>query len=80
MKEIQLRDAKASLSAVVDEAVQGKPAVITRHGKKQAVVVSYEEWQRLSHVPSFGRLLMAAPLAPDDLPSRDTTPLRRTEF
>jgi len=33
MREIQLRDAKANLSAVVDEAMQGKPAVITRHGK-----------------------------------------------
>ncbi len=51
MREIQLRDAKASLSAVVDEAMQGKPAVITRHGKRQAVVVSYEEWQRLSAEP-----------------------------
>jgi antitoxin Phd len=60
MREIQLRDAKANLSAVVDEAVDGKPAIITRHGKKQAVVLSYEEWRRLSQVPSFGRLLMAA--------------------
>ena len=68
MREIQLEDAKASLSAVVDEVMQGKPAVITRHGKRQAVVVSYEEWERLSHVPTFGRLLMAAPLAADDLP------------
>ena len=33
MREIQLRDAKASLSAVVDEAVRGEPAIITRHGK-----------------------------------------------
>ena len=78
MREIQLRDAKASLSAVVDEAVRGKPAVITRHGKRQAVVVSYEEWQRLSHVPSFGRLLMAAPLTADDLPSRSRSGLRKT--
>jgi antitoxin (DNA-binding transcriptional repressor) of toxin-antitoxin stability system len=68
------------LSAVVDEAVQGKPAIISRHGKPQAVILSYEEWQRLSHVPSFGHLLMAAPLAPDDLPSRDRTPLRATDF
>jgi prevent-host-death family protein len=61
MREIQLRDAKANLSAVVDEAMARKPAVITRHGKRQAVVLSYEEWERLSHVPSFARLLMAAP-------------------
>jgi prevent-host-death family protein len=78
IREIQLRDAKASLSAVVDEAVRGRPAVITRHGKRQAVVVSYEEWQRLSDVPSFGRLLMAAPLAADDLPSRNKSGLRKT--
>jgi hypothetical protein len=32
MREIQLREAKATLSAVVDEAVRGQPSVITRHG------------------------------------------------
>ena len=76
MREIQLRDAKAGLSAVVDEAMRGEPSVITRHGKRQAVVLSYEEWERLSTVPSFGRLLMAAPLSADDLPSRDGSILR----
>jgi prevent-host-death family protein len=80
MKEIQLRDAKANLSAVVDEAMQGKPAVITRHGKRQVVVVSYEEWERLSHVPSFGRLLMAAPLTSGDLAPRNRSGLRKTDF
>jgi prevent-host-death family protein len=80
MREIQLRDAKASLSAVVDEAMQGKPAIITRHGKRQVVVVSYEEWERLSTVPTFGRLLMAAPLAPDDLPRRNNSSLRKTDL
>jgi antitoxin Phd len=78
VREIQLRDAKASLSAVVDEAMRGEPAVITRHGKRQAVVVSYEEWERLSTVPSFGRLLMAAPLTAEDLPVRDKSPLRKS--
>jgi antitoxin Phd len=78
MREIQLRDAKASLSAVVDEAMQGKPAVITRHGKRQAVVVSYKEWERLSTVPSFGRLLMTAPSAVADLPSRGKSALRKS--
>ncbi len=57
--------------------MQGKPAVITRHGKRQAVVVGYEEWERLSNVPSFGRLLMTAPLAADDLPGRDSSSLRK---
>jgi antitoxin Phd len=73
-----LRDAKASLSAVVDDAMRGEPAVITRHGKRQAVVVSYEEWERLSTVPSFGRLLMSAPLAADDLPARNNSSLRKS--
>ena len=34
MKEIELREAKAKLSAVVDEAVRGEPWVITRHGQR----------------------------------------------
>jgi antitoxin Phd len=80
MREIQLRDAKASLSAVVDEVVRGKPAVITRHGKPEVVVVSYAEWQRLSHVPSFGRLLMAAPLTADGLPGRNRSALRKSDI
>lgn len=70
MREIQLRDAKANLSALVDKAMRGKATVIIRDGKRQAVIVSYEEWERLSTVPSFGRLLMAAPLSAADLPVR----------
>jgi antitoxin Phd len=80
MREIQLRDAKASLSAVVDDAMRGKPAVITRHGKRQAVVLSYEEWERLSHVPTFGRLLMTAPVTEDDLPGRNSAGLRPVDL
>ena len=72
MQEIQLREAKATLSAVIDEAVQGKPSVITRHGKKTAVVLGFAEWERLARVPSFGRLLMSAPLDAEDLLERRT--------
>jgi prevent-host-death family protein len=80
MREIQLRDAKATLSAVVDDAVRGEPSIITRHGRPEAVVVSFAEWERLSSVPSFGRLLMAVPLAPEDLPTRNEAPLRTPDF
>ncbi len=76
MNEIQLRDAKATLSAVIDSARQGHPSIITRHGRREAVVVSFEEWERLSHIPSFGRLLMEAPLGPGDLAERDAGGLR----
>jgi len=80
MREIQLRDAKATLSAVVDEAVMGEPSVITRHGRREAVIVSFAEWERLSHVPSFGRLLMSAPIEPGDIPDRTADSIRDTEF
>lgn len=76
MRKIQLKDAKAKLSAVIDQATQGKPSIITRHGKAQAVVLGIAEWERLSRVPSFGRLLMSVPLEPGDLPERDRTPPR----
>jgi antitoxin Phd len=80
MREIQLRDAKATLSAVVDDAVRGEPAIITRHGRKEVVILSFKEWERLSQAPSFGRLLMAAPIAPEDLPERDRSALRAADF
>ena len=76
MRKIQLKDAKAHLSAVVDQATRGKPSVITRHGKPEAVLLGFADWERLSHVPSFGRLLMSAPLEPGDLPKRDRKPMR----
>ena len=76
MREIQLKDAKARLSAVVDDAIRGEEFVITRHGRKEAVVVSWETWRRLSNVPSFGRLLAAAPLEEEDLAERQGSPLR----
>jgi len=77
VREVQLRDAKAQLSAVVDAAEQGEGSVITRHGKPTAVVVGYEEYQRLLQAaPSFGRLLMLSPLEEGDLPDRDQTPMR----
>ena len=76
MREISLKDAKATLSSVVDDAVAGKLSVIMRHGKREAVVVSIKEWERLTQVPSFGRLLMSAPLCVADLPRRNRKPLR----
>ena len=76
MREIQLREAKAKLSALVEDAAQGEAAVITRHGKPRAVILGIGEWNRLNRVPSFGRLLLASGLEDDDLPSRDASPPR----
>lgn len=76
MKELQLKDAKATLSAVVDSALAGEPTVITRHGRKEAVVVSFEEWERVSKTPSFADLLLAFPGEPGDIPERSHKPAR----
>jgi len=80
VREIQLKDAKASLSLLVDDATRGEPSIITRDGKPEAVVVGFEEWKRLTRVPSFGRLLMSAPIAAKDLPRRNRKPTRRAKL
>ena len=72
MRQVQLREAKARLSALVDGAAQGESAIITRHGKPRAVILGIDEWNRLRAVPSFGRLLLASELEDGDLPPRDT--------
>ena len=80
MREIQLKEAKATLSAVLDEALLGQQFAITRHGRKDAVVISWDAWQRLSTVPSFGQLLASAPLEEGGLPGRSPSPLRDAGF
>lgn len=76
MREVRLRDAKGRLSAPVEDAAHGEPAVIMRRGALRAVILGVEEWDRLRRVPSFGRLLVSAPLEDTDIPPRDATPLR----
>ena len=80
MREIQLKDAKAKLSAVVDGALRGEEFAITRHGRKEAVVISWAAWQRISNVPSFGRLLASSPVEDRDISERDRTPLREADL
>ena len=74
MRKLQLREAKTTLSAVVDAAEHGEPTTITKHGRPAAVVVSYEDWTKLkSKIPSFADLLLAVPtLEPADLPEKAT--------
>jgi prevent-host-death family protein len=72
MKELQLREAKTTLWAVVEAAEKGEPTMITKHGRPAAVVISYAEWTKLkARVPSFADLLSTIPrLDPGDLPKR----------
>ena len=80
MKSVQLRDAKATLSALVDAAERGEATTITRHGKPAAVLVSVDDAAKLQsdRKPSFVEMLMSVP---EELPFvRDRKPTRRFEF
>jgi len=72
MRELQLREAKSTLSAVVEAAERGEPTTITKHGRPAAVIISHDEWTKLnSRVPSFADLLLAVPeFTEEDLPER----------
>ncbi len=76
-----LQDAKNKFSAVVDAAREGKPQMVTRHGKPAAVVVSAEEYERLHELeraaaPSLAELLLAMPR---DDETFETAPLKPRE-
>lgn len=43
----QLQEAKNKLSQVVDEALLTGPQIITRHGAKTAVILSFDEYRQL---------------------------------
>lgn len=63
MRSIQVRDAKAKFSALVEAAERGQPTTITRHGRAAAVVVPVEDARRLYPAgrPSFVDLLLSFP-------------------
>jgi antitoxin Phd len=63
-----LQDAKNKLSAVVDAAASGVPQIVTRRGVETAVVISYDEYERLSAQrlrtrPSLAEYLLGIPAA-----------------
>ncbi len=80
MRTLRLRDAKASLSAVVAAAERGEATAITKHGRTAAVVVPVEHARRLypTERPSFADLLLGIP---EDIEiERDQSPLREAEL
>lgn len=80
MKVIQLRDAKAGFSAIVEAAEKGQPTIVTKHGRPAVMVVPYVDGQRLypSDRPSFAELLMGMPHALEI--ERDTSTVREIEL
>jgi prevent-host-death family protein len=65
-----LQDAKNKLSAVVDAAAAGAPQIVTRRGVETAVIISYEEYERIMagdrKSPSMVQHLIDIPRAPGD--------------
>ena len=58
----QLQEAKQRFSELVRHARAHGPQVVTRHGEAVAVLVSIEEYRRLTRDhPSFKDLLLGAP-------------------
>jgi prevent-host-death family protein len=58
----QLQDAKQRFSEVVRSARREGPQIVTRHGEEVAVVVSMEDYRRLtSDKPAFKEFILAAP-------------------
>ena len=84
-REWQLQDAKNKFSELVDRAVEGEAQVVTRRGKRTAVLVSAEEYARLkgrsAKVPvDFVQHLLAAPKGDFRVPKRSKTKLRKLDL
>jgi prevent-host-death family protein len=80
MESVQVREAKARFSALIEAAERGQPTTITRHGRPAAVVVPVEDARRLypEGRPAFIDLLLSFP---GDIEfERDQTPLRDLEL
>jgi len=82
MKTVQIRQAKAALSAVVAAAERGQPTLITRHGQPSAMVVPVKAGRRLypQITPSLADYLLAMPRGARLVFRRDTTPLRNVRL
>ncbi|MCY0095696.1 type II toxin-antitoxin system Phd/YefM family antitoxin [Hoeflea ulvae] len=73
MSSVGVKDAKAGLSALVDDAASGEFVTITRHGKPAAVLVSVEAAEAAKRELGKGRPSLVAHLMrfPADLDSDD---------
>ena len=64
MQSWQLQRAKARFSELVRDAVQEGPQAITVRGRREAVILSADDYDRLRHPePSLREFLRSSPLA-----------------
>lgn len=75
MRVIELSEAKANLSRLVDEAAKGEPFVIARDGKPLVKVLAVQLRAKKSRRIGF---LAGAISVPDDFDSMGRTQIERT--
>ncbi len=83
MRHWQMQEAKAKLSEVIKEAKKKGPQKITVHGKPVAVVLSREDYERLSGThESLAAFMRGSPLyeTEDVVLERDESPTRGVEL
>ena len=82
MKTMQLREAKAKFSALVEAAERGETTIVTKHGRPAAKLVPLDDERRPRpkgrKPPSLVEYLRSMPA---DIPfERDQTPPREVDF
>ena len=82
MLTINLKDAKAGFSSLVDDAIKGDFVTITRHGKPVAVLVSVEAAEIARKAMDRKRSGLVAYLRtfPREVFERNTSPARDVEL
>ena len=64
----QLQEAKSKFSQLVEEAMHKSPQVVTKHGRNAVVVLSFEEYVRMtSPKMDLVSFLRASPLAGEEI-------------
>ena len=78
----QLQDAKNKFSKLVDNAQHNGPQIVTKHGKDAVVVLSIDEYQKLTKPrTNLVKFFQTSPLAKEDIDlSRSTEAPRDIEL
>lgn len=78
----QLQEAKARFSELVERTLHNGAQIVTRRGKKVVVLLSYEEYRRLTAPRgNLAQFLLQSPLAGSELPiERDTSLPREVDL
>ncbi len=82
MKKWQLQTAKNKFSQVAEEAAAYGPQVVTKHGRDAVVILSIEEYRRLTRKEqTLTEFLLNSPLAGAELEiTRDSSHGREVEL